>query len=157
MATNLGKKFELKMKEDWKQSFPEGTIDRIYDSVSGYKTISNVCDFIAYNFPYIQYLECKSHLGNTWPFTKFTQYDKLIEKDGIKGVIAGVVLWMIEHDTVVFLPVGEVKKMKEDGLKSFNIKMLKNSSYNIVVIPSVKKRTFMDSDYTVLKKLEEGD
>lgn len=65
MANNFGKKFEQKMKEDFKKSFPDGTIDRIYDSVSGYKTISNIADFIGYNYPNIFYLECKSHLGRT--------------------------------------------------------------------------------------------
>ena len=59
---------------------------------------------------------------------------------------------MIDHDAVVFLPVEEVKKMKEDGLKSFNIKMLKEKLYNIIEIPSEKKRVFLDSDYSVLQK-----
>ena len=151
-ANNLGKKFEEVFKENWKKSFPNGTIDRIYDTTNGYKTINNVCDFIGYNYPNSMYLECKSHLGNTWPFACFTQYDKLSAKIGVKGVIAGVVLWMIDHDVVVFLPVEEVKKMKEDGLKSFNIKMLKEKLYNIIEIPSEKKRVFLDSDYSVLQK-----
>jgi hypothetical protein len=95
MSNNKGKAFEQKFHLDWKKSFPNGTIDRIYDSVSGYKTISNVSDFIGYNYPNIFYLECKSHLKNTWNFSYFTQYDKLKEKVGIPGVRSGVVLWMI--------------------------------------------------------------
>ena len=37
---NRGKQFETKFKEDFKRSFPEGTIDRLYDSMSGFKAIS---------------------------------------------------------------------------------------------------------------------
>lgn len=151
MAQNYGKAFEKKFKADWEKSFPEGTIDRIYDPTNGYKTISNVVDFIGYSFPNIMYMECKSHLGNVWPFTCFTQYEKLLSKVGISGVIAGVVLWMIDHDTVVFLPVEEIQKMKADGLKSFHIKMLNEKMYNIIKIPSEKKRVFLDSDYSVLQ------
>lgn len=160
MANNKGKLFEQKFLADFKRTVPNCSIDRIYDTTNGYKTISNISDFIGYAYPNIMYLECKSCLGNTWNFSYFTQYDKLSTKIGIRGVLAGVVLWMIDHDTVVFLPVAEVKKMKEDGLKSFNIKMLaKNTEplpYNIITIPSVKKRVFMDSDYSVLLDYKEN-
>ena len=157
MPNNKGKAFEQKFHQDWKKSFPNGTIDRIYDSVSGYKTISNVSDFIGYNYPNIFYLECKSHLNNTWNFSYFTQYDKLKEKVGIPGVRAGVVLWMIDHDKVVYLPVSTVTEMKNKGEKSFNIKMLTDKSYNIIEIPSEKKRIYLDSDYTVLMNLKDGE
>lgn len=51
-----------------------------------------------------------------------------------------------------------MKKMHEDGKKSINIKMLEDNVYNIIEIPSVKKRTFMESDYSVLLQLgEEND
>lgn len=65
MATNKGKAFEMVFKQDFKKSFPNGTLDRLYDTTNGYKTISNVCDFIGYSYPNIFYLECKSHLQNT--------------------------------------------------------------------------------------------
>ena len=35
--------------------------------------------------------------------------------------------------------------------------MLDEGLYRIIEIPSKKKRVFMDSDYSVLMKLEEGD
>ena len=92
MAKNKGKAFEEIFKKNFKESFPDGTIDRIYDTTNGYKTISNISDFIGYNEPNIFYLECKSHLGNTFPLANLTQYDKLKEKVGIPGVRAGVVL-----------------------------------------------------------------
>ena len=53
MASSRGKLFEDKFKEDWKKSFPDGTIDRLYDTTSGYKSISTViysfqCKYIFY-------------------------------------------------------------------------------------------------------------
>lgn len=49
--------------------------------------------------------------------------------------------------------------MMEDGKKSIHfIKDLsENSKYKIYKIPSVKKRVFLDSDYTVLTTLQEGE
>ena len=157
MAKNKGKAFEEVFKKNFKESFPDGTIDRIYDTTNGYKTISNISDFIGYNEPNIFYLECKSHLGNTFPLANLTQYDKLKEKVGIPGVRAGVVLWFIDHDRVCYVPISTITKMKEDDRKSVNIKYLDSHEYNIIEIPSVKKRVFMDSDYRCLADLKEGE
>lgn len=46
--------------------------------------------------------------------------------------------------------------MKKDGKKSVGIKSLEEG-YNIIEIPSVKLRTFMDSDYSVLLNLKDGE
>ena len=54
---NYGKKFEEKFREDWKKAFPDGTIDRLYDTTAGYKSISTVSDYICYNYPLIYYIE----------------------------------------------------------------------------------------------------
>jgi len=71
---------------------PDSTIDRLYDTTNGFKSISNISDFIGYCYPNVFYLECKSHLGNTFPLANLTQYEKLTCKVGIKGVRAGMVL-----------------------------------------------------------------
>ena len=152
-----GKNFELVLREDWKFSVPDSTIDRIYDSVSGYKTISNVSDFIAYKMPNIFYLEAKTVKGNTFPFQNLTQYDKLSAKVGIPGVRAGVVIWFYGHDRIVYVPISSVTKMKEDGKKSINITTLDTDKYRFIEIPSVKKRVFMTSDYSVLMGTQEGE
>ena len=49
----------------------------------------------------------------------------------------------------------EIKELKTLGEKSIGIRHL--DEYDIKVIPSVKKRVFMDSDYSVLLNLNEGD
>ena len=154
MPLNKGKAWEAKFRSDWSKSFPNGTIDRLYDPTNGYIAISNVSDFIGYDYPLIFYTELKSHKGNTFPFTCLPQYEKLTAKVGIKGVRAGVVLWMIDHDLVLYVPISTITKMKNDGKKSINIKDIDN--YHIIKIPGVKKRVFIECDYRCLKDLEEG-
>ena len=155
MADNYGKKFEQKLKEDWLK-LPNSTIDRLYDPVGGYHGIANISDFIAYCYPNIFYLECKTIKGNTFPFSNLKQYDKLCEKIGIKGVNAGVVIWFYEKDVVMYAPIEACKKMKENGEKSINCNKVLNNlyelPYNIVIIPSIKRRVFMDSDYSIFLK-----
>ena len=158
MALSLGKQFEEKFKEDFSK-LEDISIDRLYDTTAGYKSISTVCDFICYHFPNEFYIECKAYTGNTFNFAKLTQYDKLLKKSGIRGVRAGVVLWMIDHDRVFYIPVSTIKQMKDDGKKSFNINVVndENFLYRVIEIPSKKKVKFMDSDYSVLFNLGEGD
>lgn len=43
-----------------------------------------------------------------------------------------------------------MEKMVLNGEKSIGIRMLEDKLYNIIVIPSEKKRTFMASDYSIL-------
>ena len=158
MPVNYGKAFESKFKEDWIVSYPLSFIYRLNDQLSGYKVVSkNICDFICFNDGILYLIECKSHNGNTFPLANLTQFDKLKEKVGIPGVRAGVILWMIDHKKVLYIPVSTFKKLKEDGKKSVNIKMLADKSYNIIEIPSTKKRVFMDSDYSCLKNLKDGE
>lgn len=154
MAKNYGKEFEQKFKEDFLK-LEDSTIDRLYDTMNGYKSIKQVSDFIGYAFPNIFYIECKSHRGASIPMVNITQYDKLKEKIGRKGVRAGVILWLIDKDKVMYIPMATVKQLKEQGEKSIGIRHLED--YNIIEIPSVKKRVFMDSDYTILKSLKEGE
>lgn len=155
MSTNYGKAFEQKFKVDFLKTVPNSTIDRLYDTMSGYKAISQISDYIGYSFPNIFYMECKSHKGASIPFDNITQYSKLLQKVGIPGVRCGVILWLIEKDKVYYIPVSTIKQMKKDGKKSVGISAVDN--YNIIEIPSVKKRVFMDSDYSVLLSLKDGE
>lgn len=157
MAVNRGKSFETKFAEDFKRSIPSSSLDRLYDQLSGYKTISNISDFIGYKKPNIFYLECKSHLGNTFPLVNLTQYDKLKGKVGIPGVRTGVVIWFIDHDIIIYVPISTITKMKEDGLKSVNITTIEKDGYKFYEIPSVKKRVFLEGDYSILLTTEEGE
>lgn len=158
MTINKGKQFENRFREDWVKSFPKSFILRLQDQVSGYKyTSRNPCDFICYANRTLFLIECKSHSGNTFPLTNFTQYVIMKSYSNIDNIIAGIVLWMYDHDVVVFIPIEEITKMKQADLKSFNIKMLNTNDYNIIKIPSKKLRTFMESDYSILLKGEDNE
>lgn len=146
----LGKAYEAKLKEDFFK-IPGATIDRLYDPTNGFHSIANVCDFIAYRYPFIVYAECKTIKGNTFPLANLKQYDKLITKKDVKGAITGVFLWFYEHENcILFVPITTFEKLKLDDKKSFNVKMIDGNEYPSIRIPSVKKRTFYDSDYSVI-------
>ena len=157
MANNRGKQFELKFAQDFKATVPNCSLDRIYDSVSGFKSVSNICDFIGYSKPNIFYIECKSHQGNTFPIKNLTQYDKLSKKVNIPGVRAGAVIWFIDHpECVVYVPISTFTKLMQDGKKSFHVNMIGKDDYPNLKIPSTLKRVFNDSNYSCLLDLPEG-
>lgn len=155
MSTNRGKQWEVKVREDFMRTFPDGTIDRLYDPVGGYVGIKNICDFIAFYKKNIFYLEVKSKDGNTFPFVNLTQYDKLVKKVGIPGVRTGVILWFKDHDIALYVPIKTITDMKKAGKKSLNIKDLEN--YNIYKLPRIKKRVFLECDYSLLADLQDGE
>lgn len=158
MAKNKGKEFEAKLANDFIK-IPNATIDRLYDPGFGMKGLSNICDFIAYCKPFIFYLECKTTSGNTFPISNLTQYDRLLSKknENCPGVRAGVVIWWWEKDVVAYVPIKTIEKMKLDGQKSVNRKFIGTSEYNIIEIPSKKKRVYMDSDYSILMQLSDDE
>ena len=148
---NYGKQFEKKFASDVIK-VPGVSVDRILDVTYGYKSISNVSDFIVYKYPEIFYMEIKSIHGNTFPLTNLTQYEKLLRKKGIKGVNAGVTIWFIDHQRVVYVPITTFERLKDEGAKSLNIRTLDLSEYGVIEVPSIKKRVFLDSDYSVIFK-----
>lgn len=155
MATNYGKKFEKVFEQDWKRAFPCSFILRLPDQQSGYYgTSANPCDYICYVNSKLYLLELKSHLGNTFPLDNLRQYTKLVEYCGIKGVKVGVIVWFRDKDKVVYCPIETITKLKMDDKKSINIKYLETKEYELIEVPSVKKRVFLQSDYRILGELE---
>lgn len=152
MAVNRGKQWETKLKEDFSK-LSGAYIYRVPDNMSGYKGITGISDFIGYKFPKIFFIEAKTVLGNTFPLTNFTQYDKLMTVPDEKGIHKGVMIWFQDHQDVVYVPVSTITKMKADGKKSVNIKKIDEEGYEYLRIPSVQKRVFLDSDYSVLLDL----
>lgn len=155
MAESLGKKFEAVFKADWKACFPGSFIYRLPDQMSGFAGggSSNPCDFIGFTSGKLFMIECKEHKGASLPFSAIRQFDKLISFMGLTDVYPGVLVWLSEKDMVFWAPIEELKKMRDAGLKSVGIKALQDKTYNIVQIPSIKKRTFMSSDYNCLLNL----
>lgn len=131
--------------------FPDSFIYRLPDQVSGYKqTSANPCDFLCFTNRKLFLVECKEHKGKSIPFAAIRQYEKLISYIGKPDVHAGVVIWFSELDLVIWVPAEELKKMVADGEKSVGVRHLEKKLYNIITIPSSKKRLFMESDYAKL-------
>lgn len=149
MAISLGKKFEEVFRQDIKRL--GWWLYRLPDQVSGYSyTSKNPCDFIVYSHPNLHLIECKSVHGNTFPFSNLSQYDLMKSYMNYTGVYPATVIWFIDHDKVIYVPIKTLVKMREsDKLKSVNVKQI--DRYDISVVPSVKKRVFMTSDYSFLK------
>ena len=159
MKVNRGKEFEAQVEKAF-QVIPDVSIDRIHDQTSGYKGSSNICDYIVYKWPNQYYIECKSCYGNTLsihsnnPKHKYgditnKQWEGLLEKSTIKGVIAGYFVWFIDHDTTVFVSANGMNSVKLRGEKSLHINKLKSlSESDWSMIPGKKKRVFFEYDMT---------
>lgn len=138
-----GKQFEKQIKEGFSK-LGQCSIDRIPDQVSGYSGSANICDFIIYKHPTILYLECKSCYGNTLNFSNISknQLMGLTRKSNIAGVMAGVVIWFIDHDKTVFIPIQIINRMITNGYKSINI--LKYNPNKYVELEGRKRKILYD-------------
>ena len=152
-----GKQFEDRFEKDWIKTFPGNIILRIPDQMSHYKGSSrNICDFIEFDGKLLYFTECKSGKGASFPFSEIPQYERMLPFVGKHNVRVGVVLWLYEKDLVYYIPISTITQMKNDGKKSVGIKAVEEG-YNIKVIPSKKLKIFMDSDYSILSELKEGE
>ena len=155
MSNSLyGKKFEEHFRKDWKKCFPNTFIFRLKDQITGYKdTSQNPCDFLAMNNGIMWMLECKETQEGTINFSKIPQLDRtegLKDYIGLSDVEPFIIVWFRKHDKVIACPAAEALRMKQNGLKSISLKMLEDKSYYIIDLPSVKLRTFLETDYTYL-------
>lgn len=160
MSTNRGKDFENVIKSTLLECAGM-SLDRFYDPTAGYAGVQNICDFVAYKFPFEYYFECKSILGNTLNFKADItagQWNGLTEKSKIRGVYAGIIVWFIAHDTTAFVPISELNRLAVAGVKSLNIKDIRDDFVKHVIVPGIKKRVFFKYDGTKfienLQKLE---
>ena len=103
--SNLGKEFELRIKNCLNKPELNFDIERLPDPLGGYVGMRNICDFDGYKFPFRYYLECKSKYGNTLNFAgdiTNDQWEGLTEKSKIFGVTAGICIWFIDYDRTLF-------------------------------------------------------
>ena len=163
-SKNLGKAFEERFKKDWQRCFPETLCYRLPDQQSGYAGggSSNPCDYFGFTGNELLMVECKAHAGLSIPFTAIRQYDKMLSYKGLKNTFPGVVVWFYEKDTVIWVSIEDMEKMVLDGEKSIGLRMIDEKKpykkhYNIIVLPSKKLRTFLETDYNYLvNKLTES-
>lgn len=187
MATNRGKQFEDVVKEAFER-IDGVSIDRLHDQTTGYSGSTNICDFIVYKKPYELYIECKSVHGNTLSIHSNPKLDKrgiyhgfygditdkqwegLLAKSNIRGVVAGILCWWVDKDVTLFLPIKLLVTMRKFGHKSIrydcNFKTLilgtqENHLLAPVELKGRKKRVFYDYDmdsllHAVEKELRHG-
>lgn len=146
---NRGKQFEDQVRIGFER-VPDTSVDRLIDPQNGYAGVRNICDFIVYHYPHEYYIECKSCYGNTLPFSNITtnQWQGLLEKSKYAGVVAGVVVWFIDHDITMFIPIKTLERMRQEGAKSVNVKHQENLNYEHYIVPGNKKRVLFDYDFT---------
>lgn len=95
MADNLGKVWEDIVEEWLVQN--DICYDRIHDQMSGRKGSKNVCDYDAYIYPHMYYIECKECASSRFNMLQNIdeyQWVHMLKKDLIPGVRAGYVIWM---------------------------------------------------------------
>lgn len=147
MTVNRGKDFEKVIKESF-EAVPNTSVDRLHDQMNGFAGSNNVCDFIVYHKPLIYYIECKSVHGNILPFSNITknQWNGLLEKSKIDGVVAGIMCWWIDQDVTKFIPIKMLQLMKEAGAKSIRYDTIASNGYDAIDIDGTKKRVFFEYD-----------
>lgn len=147
MTVNRGKQFEEQIRQAF-ENVPDTSVIRLIDPQNGYAGVRNICDYIVYHYPTQFFIECKSCHGNTLPFTNITknQWDGLYEKSKLKGVVAGYMIWFIDHNRTIFVPAQSMIVHKELGEKSFNI--TKQWDSDCFEIKGEKKRVLFDYDMT---------
>lgn len=149
MATNRGKQFEDVIRESF-EKVPGISIDRLHDQTTHYKGSTNICDFIVYREPYEYYFECKSVHGNTLSFSNITetQWNGLLNKATIEGVLAGIICWWIDKDKTVFIPIQELIAMRIVGMKSIRYDAIDDceGDTTMIEIKGKKKRVFFEYD-----------
>lgn len=140
---NIGKKFEDAVRKSF-ELVPDVSIDRLRDAPKKLKGVDNPSDFIVYKKPHELYVECKSHRGNTLPFSciRKEQLDGMSEKWLKPGVIAGFIIWFIDHDLTVWVSIDVIKTLMWFDYKSLNIKDLNKIPH--LIVPGKKKRVYFE-------------
>lgn len=151
MPINLGKKFEQQFKSDILRL--NYFIYRLPDQVTGNKITSrNPCDFFVYCKPYLRLIECKSIRGNTFPLSNFKQYDLMLSYVKDSDATGSIVIWFIDKDRILYIPIETVTLLKSKKLKSININKLEELENKYIEVKCIKKKIFLYSDYQFLKE-----
>lgn len=163
--TTIGKRWEQKFKETWEKQFPSTFIYRLPDQQSGFSGVggSNPCDFFCHPGNCMLMVECKAVSGASINFSEIRQYEKMKGYRGLEKTYPGVLVWFYEKDTIIWVSIDEMVKMREaDGEKSIGLRMIDDKKpykkqYNIINIPATKLRTFMEADLKYLVEVLNGE
>lgn len=143
MSKNRGKQFEEIIKKAF-QKVNSCYIQRLYDPGFGYSGVRNFADFFVFCSPYLLFIECKSVDGGTLNFSRITdnQLKGLEEVSKKEKIIAGVLIWFKDKDFTCFVPIKELVKAKQRGLKSISFAAIDNLYH--IPLNGEKKRVLFD-------------
>jgi hypothetical protein len=122
MAENRGKEWEG-IVEEWLES-NHICYDRIHDQVSHLKGSKNVCDYDAYIYPHIYYIECKECASSTFNMLQNIdeyQWFEMLKKDKFPGVRAGYVIWMLCENRAFWVSPLQLDLYYAAGKKSVTV------------------------------------
>lgn len=148
--SNIGKNFEKEVAEAFGK-MPDVSVDRLYDTTTKFLGHNNICDYIIYRYPHIVYVECKATKGNTLNFKSGiseNQWNGLLDKSVIKGVVAGYLVWFHEHDITSFVPAEQMSELRMSGKRSLHVNDLKDNTIIHMPAGGRKKRIYYDYDFT---------
>ena len=151
---NRGKDFEGQIRDAF-ENIPNVSIDRIPDQMRGFAGGSNICDYIVFYCPNQYYIECKTFYGNTLSIhsngekrhygdISDTQWEGLLKKSQITGVVAGYMIWAIDWDKTFFVSAEDMKAWRDAGHKSVNMKDYMDLPH--FAIEGKKRRILFDYD-----------
>ena len=154
MAKDSGKSWEDNFKEQCEEQNIE--ITRLHDVFQGQKSITNHCDFIVYQYPYTFHCELKSTGTGTLPLTNLSrnQFDGLMKRKDIMGVVCGLIIQYRKYQKIYFIPIDEVRRFKESGIKSIKHKDIERGDIISIELPSkIKKVNYVLSLQPFLKEV----
>lgn len=152
---NRGKDFEQKIRESLERVCGV-SLDRMPDPTNGYMGVRNICDFMVYKYPFQYYFECKCTHETTLHFSyiRDNQWNGLMKKNEIDGVVAGIIVWFILYDRTIFVPIWKLQNMKIQGMKSIRYDINEPNIYDIF---GKKQRIYYDYDMEKLFEDLMGD
>lgn len=147
MPKNRGKQFEDVIRNAFERC-PETCVIRLPDQMGGFRGGTNICDFIVYCLPHQYFVECKSCHGASLRLDNITrnQREGMTKVSRISGVRAGVLVWYIDHDCTMWIPIHTINRLRSAGCKSLNWQAARKRS-ECVEISGRKKRVFFDYDF----------
>lgn len=148
MSDNPGKIWEA-IVEDWLVTHGI-CYDRIPDQVSKLKGSKNVCDYDAYIYPHLYYIECKecaSPRFNMLQNIEEYQWFELLKRDQFPGVRAGYAIWMSGEQKAFWVSSFALNLYYTAGIKSVTCDDLQRVGIELKLYQKVSRwylETFLD-------------
>jgi len=160
-----GKRFESNFADSvlLLEELGQVAITRLYDPTGGFIGVANICDYIVGRPPHTYYFELKARKSKTNRINfkeslSPTQYDGMLKKSKVAGMVAGPIFKFMTANEAYFVDIRKVELMIDDGHKSITLDMAKefgvymggscprvNWNYDIMLfLDNVESRHFYD-------------